>query len=59
MKEFPYDNVATKAKTEDLVSLLYTAGYVARKGRSQTNFNECKELFGNKDNTMDLDPTHF
>ena len=59
MKEFPYDNVSTKALNEDLVSLLYTAGYVTRKARSQTDCNECKELFGNKGNTMDLDPIHF
>ena len=59
VKEFAYDNVSTKAKNEDLASLLYTAGYVARKDRSQTDCNECKELFGNKGNTMDLDPIHF
>ena len=59
VKEFPYDNVSTKAKNEDLASLLYTAGYVARKASSQTDCNECKELFGNKGNTMDLDPIHF
>ena len=45
MKEFPYDNVSPR--------------YVARKIRSQTYCNECKELFGNKGNTMDLDPIHF
>ena len=28
-EEFPYDNVSTKAKIEDLASLLYTVGYVA------------------------------
>ena len=59
VKEFPYDNVSTKAKNEDLASLLYTAGYVARKARSQNDCNECKELFGNKGNTMGLDPIHF
>ena len=42
VKEFPYDNVSTKAKNEDLASLMYTAGYVARKARSQTDCNECK-----------------
>ena len=57
--EFPYDNVSTKAKTEDLVSLLYTAWYVARNARSQTDCNECKELFGNNCNTMDFDHIHF
>ena len=41
-KGFPYDNVPTKAKNEDLASLLYTAGYVARKAMSQTDCNECK-----------------
>ena len=56
---FPYDNVSTKAKNEDLASLLYTTGYVTRKARTQTNCNQCKELFGNKGNTMDLDPIHF
>ena len=35
VKEFPYDNVPIKAKNEDLASLFYTAGYVARKARSQ------------------------
>ena len=54
VKEFPYDNVSTKAKNEDLASLLYTAWYVARKARSQTDCNECKELFGSKGNTTDL-----
>ena len=29
------------------------------KARSQTDCNECKELFGNKGNTMDLDTIHF
>ena len=59
MKEFPYDNVSTKAKHEDLASLLYTALCVAQKARSQTYCNECKEQFGNKGNTMGLDPIHF
>ena len=31
MKEFPYDNVLTKDKNDDIASLLYTAGYAARK----------------------------
>ena len=35
VKEFPYDNVLTKAKNDDLALLLYTAGYVARTTRSQ------------------------
>ena len=26
---------------------------------SQTDCDECKELFENKSNTMDLDPVHF
>ena len=59
VKQFPYDNVSPKAKNEDLASLLYTAGYVARKAMSQTDCKECKELFGNKGDTMDLDPIHF
>ena len=59
MKEFPYDNVSPKAKNEDLASLLYTAEYVARKARSQTDCNECKELFGNKGNTTNFYHTHF
>ena len=59
MKEFPYDNVSSNAKNEDRASLLYTTGYVARNARSQTDCNECKELFGSKGNTMDFDPIHF
>ena len=51
--------MSTKAKNQDLTSLLYTARYVTPKARSQTDYNECKELFGNKGNTMDLEPIHF
>ena len=40
--KFPYDNVSIKAVNEDLSSVLYTAGYIARKARSQTDGNECK-----------------
>ena len=40
MKEFPYDNVSPNTKNEDLAALLYTAGYVARKTRSQTIYNK-------------------
>ena len=31
VNDFPYYNVSPKAKTEDLASLLYTAGYVLQK----------------------------
>ena len=33
VKKLSYDNVSPKAKNDDLASLLYTAGYVARKGQ--------------------------
>ena len=39
MKEFSYDNVSPKAENEDIASLLYTAAYVARNTRSQTDCN--------------------
>ena len=37
-----------------LYSLLYTYGYVARNAMKNTTCTECKDLFGNKHNTMDL-----
>ena len=37
VKEFPYDNVSPKAKNEDLVSLLYTAG------NEMKVYNACEE----------------
>ena len=38
---------------------MYTSGYVAWNAGMQTDCNECKELFGNKGNTIDLDTIHF
>ena len=35
-------------------SLLYTSGYVARNAMNNTASTECKDLFENKQNTMDL-----
>ena len=58
---FPYAKITTKVSDDALSSLLYTSGYVARKALSHTDCNECKDLFGNKHNTMDLqvDPEHL
>ena len=58
---FPYAKITTKVSDDALSSLLYTSGYVARKAMSHTDCNECKDLFGNKHNTMDLqvDPEHL
>ena len=55
VKSFPFNNLATKVKEDNLAALLYTAGYVARKARSHSDCTECKDLFGNKDSTIDLD----
>ena len=51
---FPYNKVANKVSNDVLSSLLYTSGYVARKAMNNTACTECKDLFGNKHNTMDL-----
>ena len=55
------DSQSTKVSDDALSSLLYTSGYVAKKTMSHTDCNECKDLFGNKHNTMDLqvDPEHL
>ena len=52
---FPFNNLFTKVKEENLAALLYSAGYVARKARSYNDCTECKDLFGNKESTIDLD----
>ena len=51
---FPYNIVANKVSNDVLYSLLYTSGYVARKALNNTACVECKDLFGNKHNTTDL-----
>ena len=58
---FPYAKITTKVSDDVLSSLLYTSGYVARKAMNHTDCNECKDLFGNKHNTMALqvDPEHL
>ena len=58
---FPYAKITTKVSDDVLSSLLYTSGYVARKAMNHTDCNECKDLFGNKHNSMDLqvDPEHL
>ena len=57
---FPYIKVTNKVSNDVLSSLLYTSGYVARKGMNNRACTECKALFGNKHNTMDLqvEPEH-
>ena len=50
---FPYNKVANKVSNDVLSSLLYTSGYVARKAMNNTACTECKDIFGNKHNTMD------
>ena len=61
INSFPFNKVSSKVRTDDLAALLYTAGYVARKARSYNDCMECKELFGNKESTIDLDidPKHL
>ena len=34
---------------------IYSAGYVSRKARSYNDCTECKDLFGNRESTIDLD----
>ena len=51
---FPYNKVANKVSNDVLSSLFYTSGYVARKTMNNTASMECKDLFGNKHNTMDI-----
>ena len=51
---FLYNKVANNVSNDVLSSLLYTSGYVARKAMSTPAYTECKDLFGNKHNTMDL-----
>ena len=38
-----------------MAALLYSAGYIVRKARSYNHCTECKDLFGNKESTIDLD----
>ena len=52
---FLFNDVSRKVKHEDLPSLLYTAGYVARKAVTKTECSDCKEILGNKGQSMDLD----
>ena len=55
VKSFPFNNLSPKVKEENLAALLYSAGHVARKARSYNDCTECKDLFGNKESTIDLD----
>ena len=55
VNSFLFNDVSTKVKEDDLSALLYTAGYVARKARSYNDCTECKDLFADKENTIDLD----
>ena len=61
IKSCPFNNLSTMVKEENLATLLYSAGYVARKARSYNDCTECKDLFGNKESTIDLDidPTYI
>ena len=58
---FPCAKITTKVSDDVLCSLLYTSGYVTKKATNHTDYKECKDLFGNKHNTMDLqvDPEHL
>ena len=53
LRESSYNTVATEVSNDVLSSLLYTSGYVARKAINNTACTECKDIFGNKHNTMD------
>ena len=55
MVDFPYENVEVIVNQEDLSSLLYTTGYVARKLIHKVHCEECKPLFCDKDKPFDLD----
>ena len=55
VKSFLSNNLSTKVKEENLAALLYSTGCVARKARSYNDCTECKDLFGNKESTIDLD----
>ena len=52
VKSFPFNNLSTKVKEENLAALLYSAGYVARKAISYNDCTECKDLFGNKETQL-------
>ena len=54
IKSFPFNNLSTKVKEENLAALLYSVGYVAQKARSYNDCTECKDLFGNKESTIDF-----
>ena len=44
-----------KVDEEDLPPLLYTTGYVAKKIIDKVSCNECKMLFGDKSQPLDLE----
>ena len=52
---FPHNTVTVKVDEENLPPLLYTTGYVAKKMIDKLSYNECKMLFGNKSQPLDLE----
>ena len=52
---FPYNTVTVKVDEENLPPLLYTTGYVAKKMIDKLSCNECKMLFRNKSQPLDLE----
>ena len=52
---FPYNTVTVKVDEENLPPLLYTTGYVAEKMIDKLSCNECKMLFGNRSQPLDLE----
>ena len=54
MLSFPFNELSTKVKEENLAALPNTAEYVARKPRSYNDCNAYNDLFGNKESIIDL-----
>ena len=52
---FPYDDITSQLKCDDLSALLVVTGYVAHKSMSHITCEECKQLFGDKNIPFDLD----